>query len=223
MFVNPRHKLPHLHPVPVHRGGGAPLSRIPHVDHRNQLIPFRAGEDARKAGGIEGPNPEGRQALVLGGEHQVCCNNSGIDLGAVMVVVAADPGIGRTAADDQEERRAVVGARDALDGLQRAGVGDSPYMDGLLVHGRGRDAAGLQDAVDLLLLHRPRRERPAGVSVLDDGIEFHTKCRNIFTKKSKECLLITLPDDFELKIIDLETLCKAYGYPHIGIDVIPHL
>ena len=46
-------------------------------------------------------------------------------------------------------------------------------MDGLLVHGRECDAAGLLDAVDLLLLHRPRSERPAGISVLDDGIEFH--------------------------------------------------
>ena len=46
-------------------------------------------------------------------------------------------------------------------------------MDGLLVHGRGRDATGFQDAVDLLLLHRPRHERPAGVPFLYDGIEIH--------------------------------------------------
>ncbi len=46
-------------------------------------------------------------------------------------------------------------------------------MDGLLVHGRGRDAAVFQDAVDLLLLDRPRRERPAGVSVSDEGCEGH--------------------------------------------------
>jgi ATP-dependent exoDNAse (exonuclease V) alpha subunit len=46
-------------------------------------------------------------------------------------------------------------------------------MDWLLVHGRGCDAAGFQNAVDLLLLHCPRRERPTGVSVLNDSIEFH--------------------------------------------------
>ena len=172
--VNLRHKLLHRKPGAVHRGGGAPLGRVADVDHRHQLIPFRTGEDARKPGRVKRAHPEGRQALVFGGEHEVSGDDGGIDLGAVLVVVAADPGIGRTAADDQLHRRAIVGARDPLDGLQRAGVGDGPYMDRLLVHGRRRDTAGLQDAVDLLLLHRPRRERPAGVSVLDEGCEFHS-------------------------------------------------
>ena len=156
----------------MHRGGGAPLGWVPHVDHRNQVVAVRAGQKLSKASRIKRPHPQGRQALVLGGEHQVGGDNGGVDLGAFLAVVAADPGIRRAAADDQEHRRAVVGARDTLDGLQRAGVGDGPYMDGLLVHGRGRYTTGFQDAVDLLLLHRPRRERPAGVPILDNGIEF---------------------------------------------------
>ena len=157
----------------MHRGGSTLAGGIPHVNHCNELIAICAWKDALQKGGIEGANPQGRQALVLGGEHQVGGDDGGIDLGAVLAIVAADPGVGGAAANNQEERRAVVGARDALDGLQRAGVGDGPYMDGLLVHGRGRNAAGFQNAVDLLLLDCTRHERPAGVSVLYDGIEFH--------------------------------------------------
>ena len=125
----------------MHRRGCAPLGRIPYVNHRHQLIPFSAGEDARQPSRIEGAHPEGRQTLVLSGEHQVGGDDGGVDLGAVLAVVAADPGIGGATADDQEERCTVVGARDALDGVQGIRVGDRPYMDGLLVHGRGRDTA----------------------------------------------------------------------------------
>ena len=168
-----RHKLLHRDAGSVHRGGSAVLSRIADVNHRDQLIALGAGENPGQACGIKGTHPERGQAFVFGGEHQVGGDDGGIDLGSVFGVVAADPGGGGAAADDQEQGRAVVGARDALDGLQRVGAGDGPYMDRLLVHGRGRDAAGFQDPVDLLLLDRPRRERPAGVSVLNDGIEFH--------------------------------------------------
>ena len=150
-----------------------PLRRIAYINHRNQFIPFRGGEEAGQEGGVEGADPEGREAFVFGGEHEVGGDDGGIDLGAILVVVAADPGIGRTAADDEDQRRAVVRARDAPDGRQHARVGYGPYMDGLPIHRRGRNPARLQDPVDLLLLHRLRRERPAGIPVLDEGGKVH--------------------------------------------------
>ena len=150
-----------------------PLSRIPHINHRDQLVPLRTGQEAGQEGGVEGADPEGREAFVFGGEHEVGGDDGGIDLGAVLVVVAADPGIGRTAAYDEDQRRTVVRARDAPDGLQRARVGYGPYMDGLPIHRRGRNPARLQDPVDLLLLHRLRRERPARITVLNEGGKVH--------------------------------------------------
>ena len=157
----------------MHRGGGAVGSGIAHIDHRDQFVAVGPGEDSSQPGGVEGADPKSREAFVLRREHQVGGDDGGIDLGAVFSVVAADPGVGGATADDQEQWGAVVGARDALDGLQRVGTGDGPDMDRLLVHGRGRDPPGFQDPVDLLLLDSPRRERPAGIPVLYDVIEFH--------------------------------------------------
>ena len=114
---NPRHQLPYRFPFAMHGRRLAIWRGVSDVDHGEQFIPVGGREEVAQQGGVEGADPKGGEAFVLGGEHQVGGDDGGIDLGAVLAVVTTDPGIGRTATHDQDQRGAIVGPGNALDGL----------------------------------------------------------------------------------------------------------
>ena len=149
------------------------------VDHGDHFIPVGVREEVAQQGGVEGADPKGGEAFVFGGEHQVGGDDGGIGLGAVLAVVTTDPGIGRTAAHDQDQRGAIVGPGNALDGLQRIRIGEGPDMDRLLVHRRRRNPTGFQDPVHDFLLRVTRSKRTAGVSSVQYFIEFHRQSMSI--------------------------------------------
>jgi len=170
-----RHQLPYRLSLTVHGRRLAVRSGVTHVDHGNQFISIRFGKESFQQGRVKGADPEGGQTFILGGEHQVGGDDGGIDLGAVLAVVAADPGIGGAVTDHQDQWRPVVRAGNTLDGLQRIWMGKRPDMNRLLVHRRRRNPTGFQDPFDLPRLNFLCRKGTAGIPVLNNGIEIHRK------------------------------------------------
>ena len=81
----------------MHRRGNAILGGVPNVDHRNQLVAVRNA-------GSKGSNPKHRQVLVLCSQHQISGDDGGIDLTAVLPVVAADPSLIQPAPNGEKKR-----------------------------------------------------------------------------------------------------------------------
>lgn len=147
-LLNFRHEILHRLSDSMHRRGLAVLRGVAHIDDGDQFVPIGTGENGLQQGWVEGSDPERGEPLVLRGQHEIGGDDGRIDLGSVLAVIAADPRLGRTTAYGQEKGRAVVGAGGRFDRLQRLRVGDGPYVDGLLVDGRGGEAGGGEDAVD---------------------------------------------------------------------------
>ena len=157
----------------MHRRGPAVLRGEAHIDEGDKLVAIGTGKNGLQQRRIEGPDPQRGEPLILRGQHQVRGDDGGIDLGAVLPVVAPHPRLSGTASDGQEKGRTVVGTRRCLDGLQRARVGDGPYVNGLLVDGRGGKAGGFEDTIHLLLIDGIRQERTARVAALDKRGKVH--------------------------------------------------
>ncbi len=168
-----RHEFLHRLSDTMHRRRLAILRKIPHIDDGDEFVSICIGEDGFQQSRIEGTYPERGEPLILRSKHQVCGDDGGIDLGAVLAVVAADPGISGAAPDGKKKRGAVVGPRRCFDGLQRVRSGDGPYVDRLLVDSRGGDSAGGEDAIDEVLFNGLRREGTAGVAAVEDDLEVH--------------------------------------------------
>ena len=172
-LLDPRHELPHRLSDSMHRRWPAVLRGIAHVDDGDEVVPIGTGENGLQQRRIEGPDPQRGEPLILRGKHQVSGDDGGIDLGAVLPVIAPHPRLGRTAPDGQEKGRIVVGTGGCFDGLQRLRVGDGPYVDGLLVDGRGGYSSGFEDAVDGFPRDGLRGEGAAGVAGVEEGGEVH--------------------------------------------------
>ena len=172
-LLNLRHELLHRLPNSVHRRGLAILRGIPHIDDGDEIVAIGTGKDGFQQGGIEGTDPERGEPLILRGQHEVRGDDGGIDLGPILPVIPPHPSIGGTTPDGEKQRSAVVGSSCPLDGLQCLRVGDGPYVNGLLVDGRGGDSTGGEDAVDEVLGDGLRGEGAAGVTAEEEGGKVH--------------------------------------------------
>ena len=157
-----------------------PVSHSEDVDRDHVVVQSEVPADDV---GLEHADPQCAESHVGSLVHHLRRNDRGVDVGGLHAVVAAGPGLAPVGADDERQRGVVDVPR--LLQLREALLGpDGDDADRLVVPGCGREASGLQDGADHVVLDGIGLVGTARVSSPDKFVEIHRNHRGFVSSIS---------------------------------------